>query len=393
MKTVSNVSIKGKRVLVRADFNVPLDDNRQVTDDSRIRAVLPTLEYVIDEGGKLIIMSHLGRPKGKPAPEFSLSPVARRLEKLLGKPVPMIDDCIGPKVKAAVDQMAEGDAILLENVRFYPGEETNDPEFAAKLAEHCDVYVNDAFAVSHRAHASVEGVVKAAPVSVAGFLLKNEIDYFNKAVKTPKRPLVAIIGGAKVSTKLGAVENLLNRVDKMLIGGAMANTFLKSQGIGVGGSKVEDGLIETAGAIIKTAREKGVEFLLPVDAIAADRIDSGADIRQMAITDTPSNMMILDIGPETSALYARALNEAGTIVWNGPMGVFEIEPFSKGTMNILRDMADSGALTIIGGGDTDAAVHQSGEAGKITYISTGGGAFLELMEGKELPGIKALEKC
>ncbi len=390
MKTIADVSIKDKRVLVRVDFNVPLNDKQEVSEDSRIRAVLPTLKHLVEGGAKLIIMSHLGRPKGKPAPQFSLSPVAARLEELLEKPVRMLDDCIGESVKQAVEQMSGGDVILLENLRFYPGEEKNDPDFAARLAENCDIYVNDAFAVSHRAHASVEGVVKAAPVSVAGFLLKKEIDYFNNAVKTPKRPLVAIIGGAKVSSKLGAVENLLNRVDKLIIGGAMANTFLKSRGVDVGQSKVEEDLIETAGSIIRKAKEKGVEFLLPVDAVVADRIDPGADIRRVSINDTPSDMMILDIGPETSAMYARALNEAGTIVWNGPMGVFEIPAFSSGTMNILKDMANSGALTIIGGGDTDAAVHGSDDARKITYISTGGGAFLELMEGKTLPGVAAL---
>jgi phosphoglycerate kinase len=391
MKTIKDIAIAGKRLLIRVDFNVPLDKQQNITDDSRIQAVLPTLKYALDQKAKIIVASHLGRPKGKVAPEFSLKPAAERLSVLLNQPVQLATDCVGDSVEAMAAAMKPGEIVVLENLRFHPEEEKNADAFAKSLAGLCDVYVNDAFAVSHRANASVEAITRFAPLSVAGFLLKNEIDYFNKAMTTPERPLVAVIGGAKVSSKLAALENMLLHVDKIIIGGAMANTFLRAMGLNTGKSLVETELIETAGTILKKASEKGVRIYLPVDGITASQVEPTAACAVFPVQEIPGDQMILDIGPATSLLYAEALQGAKTIVWNGPMGVFEMAPFSKGTFDMVNHVIASGAITIVGGGDTDAAVHRSGKAGQITYISTGGGAFLELLEGKTLPGVAALE--
>ena len=392
MKTIKDIAIAGKRLLVRVDFNVPLDKQQQITDDSRIQAVLPTLKYALGQKARIIVASHLGRPKGKVAPEFSLKPAAERLSVLLNQPVQLAADCVGESVEAMVAAMKPGDIVVLENLRFHPEEEKNADAFAKSLAGLCDVYVNDAFAVSHRANASVEAITRFAPQSVAGFLLKNEIDYFDKAMTTPERPLVAVIGGAKVSSKLAALENMLLHVDKILIGGAMANTFLRAMGVSTGKSLVETDLIETAGTILKKALEKGVKIYLPVDGITASQVEPTAASAVFPVQEIPEDQMILDIGPATSLLYAEALQGAKTIVWNGPMGVFEMAPFSKGTFDMVNHVIASGAVTIVGGGDTDAAIHRSGKTDRITYISTGGGAFLELLEGKILPGVAALMK-
>ncbi|MFH0728198.1 MAG: phosphoglycerate kinase [Pseudomonadota bacterium] len=393
MKTIKDIDLSGKRVLCRVDFNVPLDDHRQITDDARIRGVMPTLAYILSHGGALILASHLGRPKGKVVPEMSLLPAAKHLEHLLGKPVKMAPDCIGAEVSALAAAMAPGEVLLLENLRFHAAEQKNDDAFAAALAGLCDVYVNDAFAVSHRADASVEAITRHAPVSAAGFLLEREMAYFKKAMAAPQRPLVAVIGGAKVSSKLAALNNMLDHVDKILIGGAMANTFLKAKGLGVGKSKVEEELIETAAAMMKRAAEKGIHFYLPVDAVTAAEFNERATIRIVPVQEIPVEWMMLDIGPATSLLYAQALYDAKTIVWNGPMGVFEMAPFSRGTMAMASSIANAHALTIVGGGDTDAALHQAGETDRVSYVSTGGGAFLSLLEGNSLPAVSALEEA
>ncbi|MBN1931570.1 MAG: phosphoglycerate kinase [Desulfobacterales bacterium] len=393
MKTIKDISISNQRVFFRVDFNVPLDEYQNIVDDSRIRAVLPTLKYALDNDAKLIIASHMGRPKGNVVPELRLSPVAKRLGRLLGKEVGMAADCIGPDVKAILSKMKSGDIILLENLRFHPEEEKNDDEFAKELAAFCDVYVNDAFAVSHRKNASVVAITKYAPISVGGFLLQKEIDYFKKVITDPMRPLVAIIGGSKVSSKIGALENMLQHVDKFIIGGAMANTFLKSQGYSLGNSKVEADHIGIAESMKKKADQNGIKFYLPVDAVVARSLDLKSEIKIVPIQEISSDWMVLDIGPATSLLYSEVLHDAKTIVWNGPLGVFEMEPFSKGTISMAHCVANSDALTIVGGGDTDAAVHKAGETERITYISTGGGAFLYLLEGKILPAIDALEKA
>ncbi len=390
MKSIKNTAISGKRVLIRVDFNVPMDEDQNIVDDTRIRAVLPTLKYALDHNAILIIASHMGRPDGNVAPELSLAPVARRLSRRLDKKVIMATDCIGPDVEKIVSKMNTGDILLLENLRFYPEEQKNDDEFAKKLATLCDVYVNDAFAVSHRSNASVVAITKYAPLSVAGFLLQKELDYFEKAMADPKRPLVAIIGGLKVSSKLGALENMLKHVDKIIIGGAMANTFLKSTGCSLGKSKVEEKLIDTARSIIKKAAENKIKFYLPVDAKVASQFDAKADVKVVPIQEIPSEWMALDIGPATSLLYSEVLQDAKTIIWNGPMGVFEIDAFSRGTIAMANNVAESYAMTIVGGGDTDVVLHKTGVSDMITYISTGGGAFLALLEGKSLPAVVAL---
>ncbi|MCL7486896.1 MAG: phosphoglycerate kinase [Desulfobulbaceae bacterium] len=391
MKSIRELDIEGKKILIRVDFNVPMDDTGSITDDIRIRMVLPTIKYALEKNARVVLCSHMGRPKGKKVAEFSLAPVAEALAAMLGKPVAMAPDCIGPEVEAVVDRMQDGDIVLLENLRFHEGEQANDPEFARGLAALVDVYVNDAFAVSHRAHASVEAVTAHFAIKSAGFLLEKEMDYFHRSMDEPVRPLVAIIGGAKVSSKLGALENMLDRVDRLLIGGAMANTFLKSQGYAVGASKVEDELLDDASRMLVKAREKGVKVYLPVDVIAADRFAPDAVSKQVTVQDIPDGWMALDIGPATVLLFTEALSDAKTIVWNGPMGAFEMDAFAMGTMALARVVGSSHALSITGGGDSNAAVKQSGEAGNITYMSTGGGAFLELMEGKTLPGVAALE--
>jgi phosphoglycerate kinase len=391
MKTIKDIDISGKKIFIRVDFNVPLDLHQNITDDSRIRAVLGTLEYALDHSAKLIIASHIGRPNGKIVPELSLSPVAKRLGRLLRKDVVMAKDCIGPDVKALIDQMKPGSIVLLENLRYHAEEQKNEDAFAKALAELCDVYINDAFAVSHRINASVVAITKFAPVSAAGFLLQKELYYFENALADPKRPLVAIVGGAKVSSKIGALENMLHHVDKFIIGGAMANTFLKSFGYNLGKSRVEMDLIEIARSVMKKATERGIKFYLPVDAVVASDFDGGAEIKIVPIQEIPEKWMALDIGPATSLLYSQALYDAKTIIWNGPMGVFEMDAFSRGTFAMARSVADSYALSIVGGGDTDVAIHKSGETDRITYISTGGGAFLALMEGKTLPAVAALD--
>jgi phosphoglycerate kinase len=392
MKTIKEIDISGKRVFIRIDVNVPLDKFQNITDDTRIKAILPTVRYALDHHAKVILASHLGRPKGKVVPEMSLSPVAKRLGRYLTKSVKTAPDCIGPEVEALVGKMVPGDIILLENLRFHQGEQDNDETFAAALARLCDVYINDAFAVCHRLNASVEAITRFVPLCGAGFLLQNELSYFKKALDNPARPLVAIIGGAKISSKLTALENMLNQVDKFIVGGAMANTFLKSMGIEVGKSRTEDDLVMTAGNLMKKATDKGVKFYVPVDAVVAGSQNPDVDIKIVPIQEVPESSMIMDIGPATSLLFEEVLADAKTIVWNGPMGVFEEEPFSKGTLTMARTVAESLALSIVGGGDTDVAIHKAGESDRITYISTGGGAFLALLEGKPLPGVAALDK-
>lgn len=391
MKTITDIDLSGQRVLIRVDFNVPLDSDQNITDDTRINAVLPTIRYAMDHGARLILASHLGRPKGKRVPQMSLAPVAQRLGRLLNCEVKMAPDCIGPDVAAMVDNLAAGEILLLENLRFHPEEGANDAAFAGQLAALCDVYINDAFAVSHRANASVEAITRHVHAAGAGFLLQTELDYFGKAMADPERPLVAIIGGAKVSSKLGALENMIHHVNKFIIGGAMANTFLKSRGVGVGDSKVEADLVDVAGTIMTNAAAKGITIYLPVDVVVADAFSETAATRIVPVQEIPDGWMALDIGPASVTLFSEVLADAGTVIWNGPMGVFEMAPFSSGTMQMVHHVANSGALTIVGGGDTDVAIHKSGQAQRITYISTGGGAFLHLMEGKSLPAVDALE--
>jgi phosphoglycerate kinase len=391
MKTIKDIDLSGKRVLTRVDVNVPLDEHNNIADDTRIRAVLPTINYALDENAKVIIASHMGRPKGKVDSKFSLAPVAKRFSRLLKKDVNFAPDCVGPEVTSMVQDMQAGDVLLLENLRFHPEEQANDDSFAKELASLCDVYVNDAFAVAHRKNASVVAITKHVPVCVAGFLLKNELNYFTQAMENPARPLVAIIGGAKVSDKLGAMENLLNRADKLLIGGAMANTFLKCVDYEVGESLVENGW--DARSLMKTATKRGIGFYIPVDAVVADRFDKDAETKIVPIQEVPEKWLIMDIGPATSLLYSEVLYGAKTIVWNGPMGVFEMDAFSRGTSSIVNNVANSYALTIAGGGSTDVAIYRAGESHRITYISTGGGAFLDLLEGKTLPAVAALEEA
>jgi phosphoglycerate kinase len=393
LKYINEVDIKGKTVFIRVDFNVPLDRHRNITEDTRIRAALPTLNYCLEEGAKVIVASHLGRPEGKRADEFSMAPVARRLAYRLHRKVKLAPDVVGPEVDKIKKAMKGRDVVLLENLRFHPGETKNDPEFAKELMKGVDVYVNDAFAVAHRAHASVDAVTLFAPVNVAGFLMRDEILYFHKSMEDPARPLAAIIGGAKISSKLGALFNLMKIADKLIIGGAMANTFLKAQGYAVGKSMVDDSLIDTAKELMQTALKKGVKLYLPVDVVVADRLDPRAETKITPVQEVPDYWIIADIGPATVTLFGLALQNAKTIVWNGPMGAFEYDAFSRGTMAMVHKVADSYALTIVGGGDTDVALHKAGEFQKFSYVSTGGGAFIELLEGKKLPGIAALEQA
>jgi phosphoglycerate kinase len=391
MRSIRELDIEGKIVLVRVDFNVPMDDGGNITDDIRIKMVLPTINYALEKNARVVLCSHMGRPKGKRVDEFSLVPVAEALTKMLKKPVIMAPDCVGPETEAIVNKIQDGEIVLLENLRFHEEEQANDPEFSKQLAKLADVYINDAFAVSHRAHASVAGVTEHFAAKGAGFLLQKEMDYFHRSMDEPIRPLVAIIGGAKVSSKLEALENMLDKVDRLLIGGAMANTFLKSQGYEVGTSKVEDDLLDAASQMLSKAKDKSVKVYLPVDVIAADHFAPDAVNKQVTIQDIPTNWMALDIGPASVLLFTEALADAKTIVWNGPMGAFEMDAFSRGTMALAQVVGSSHALSITGGGDSNAAVKKSGEAGNISYMSTGGGAFLKLMEGKTLPGVAALE--
>jgi len=386
-KTVRDIDVKGKRVLVRVDFNVPLKDGG-VGDDTRIRAALPTINYLLEHGAAVILASHLGRPKGGPDPKFSLKPVADHLAKLLGKPVAFASDCIGPEAEKAARALKPGDVLVLENTRFHPEEEKNDPQMARELASLADIFVNDAFGTAHRAHASTEGVTHYLP-SVAGFLLEKEIKYLGQAIAEPRRPFVAIMGGAKISDKIGVIKNLLTKADSILIGGGMANTFFKAQGYPVADSLVEEEAIATAQELLK---EGGSKLRLPVDVVLGDKFDAEAAMKTMPVGPIPDGWRILDVGPETVKAYSKVISGAGMVVWNGPMGVFEFPKFATGTYAIAKAVAESKAVSIIGGGDSVAAVQQSGLAEKITHISTGGGASLELLEGKVLPGVKPLMK-
>ena len=392
MDFIDTIYLPDKRVLLRVDFNVPMDKDGNVTSDKRVRAHLPTIKYALEKGAKLIIASHLGRPKGKRVPEMSLAPVAKVLASLLQKEVLFIEDCIGEKVGEAVSKMKKGDIILLENLRFYPGEDKNDSEFAKQLAAFYDIYIDDAFAVSHRAAASNSEITKFFLICGAGFLLKNEIEYFEKAMKNPARPLCAIIGGAKVSDKIGLLENLIEKVDKIIVGGGMAFTFLKAAGYGIGKSLCEPDMLDTALKIMEKAKQKNVQFLLPIDSIIALEATAEAEAKTWYMTEIPENWIGLDIGPATISMFRKALRDVKTVIWNGPMGMFELPSFSKGTFELANAVANCGALSIIGGGDTEKAIKEAGQSKMMSYISTGGGAFLELLEGKILPGIAALEK-
>jgi phosphoglycerate kinase len=389
-KTIKDIDLKGKRVLIRVDFNVPLDDKLKITDDIRIRAALPTIKYALDKGAKVILMSHLGRPDGKVVESMRLTPVAKRLEELLGKKITKTDDCIGDAVRNTAAAMKPGDVVLLENLRFHAQEESNDPAFAKELASLGDVFVNDAFGTAHRAHASTEGVTKYLP-SVAGFLLEKEIQYLGSAVDNPKRPFIAILGGAKVKDKIKVIDNLLNKVDALLIGGGMAYTFLKAQGKTIGSSKLDKDGFDTAKQALDKAAKKNIPMLLPVDHVIADKFDANANTKVVGV-DIPDGWMGLDIGPKTIKLFEDKLKGAKTVVWNGPLGVFEMEKFAKGTEEIAKFLAGlKGATTIIGGGDTAAAMLKFKLEDKMSHISTGGGASLEYLEGRGLPGIDALQ--
>lgn len=387
--TIGDIDLKGKRVFIRADFNVPLDDNLMVTDDRRIRSTLPTINYAIDEGAKVILSSHLGRPKGKRDPRLSLAPVAKRLQRLLNKEVIFAPDCVGSQVESLVAKMREGDVLLLENLRYHPEEEKNDEEFARALASFADIYINDAFGTAHRAHASIVGVPKFL-LSAAGVLLKKEVEYLRVAIENPVRPFVAILGGAKVSGKINVLENLIGKVDKVLVGGGMAYTFIKAMGYEVGNSLVEDDMLETAQRIRKKLKGMGIKFYLPVDCVIAQSIEPGTETKIIPTLEIPKGWAALDIGPATAKLFSEAIQDAKTILWNGPMGIFEMDAFSRGTFAVAHAVADAYALTIVGGGDTDLAVHRAGVSDAISFISTGGGATLQLLEGKELPGIAVL---
>ncbi|HHO77326.1 MAG TPA: phosphoglycerate kinase [Deltaproteobacteria bacterium] len=389
--SIKDLDLKAKRVLIRVDFNVPLDNDCNITDDARIKAALPTIQYAVEMGAKVVLMSHLGRPKGKAVKTMSLVPVARRLSELLGTSVNMAPDCIGETVRSMVNGLIPGDILLLENLRFHIEEEKNEPGFARELAELGDCYVNDAFATAHRAHASNVGVCNHIAAKAAGFLMIREVEHIEKALKDPGRPFAAVIGGAKVSGKLEVMENLVDKVDKIIIGGGMAFTFIKALGQEIGNSIVEDDLIETALSIMEKARAKGVKLYLPVDCFCASTAKDGQEVVVKTIQEIPADLMGLDIGPSSITLFSEALEGCNTIVWNGPMGVFEINAFSRGTMEIAKQIASSKALTIVGGGDTDAALHESGAIDKIDFVSTAGGAFLEMLGGKILPGVTSLE--
>lgn len=385
-KSVTDIDVKGKRVLVRVDFNVPIKDGK-VGDDTRIQAALPTIKYLLQHDAAVILCSHLGRPKGEPKPEFSLRPVGEYLSGVLGQQVAFAEDCIGPLAEKAAAELKPGHILLLENTRFHAGETKNDPEMASQLAKLADVYVNDAFGSAHRAHASTEGVAHHLP-AVAGFLLEKEIKYLGQAIADPQRPFIAILGGAKVSDKIGVIRNLLKKSDQVLIGGGMANTFFKAQGYPVGQSLVEDEVLDTARELLQ---EGGNRLRLPVDVVIADSFDEKAEKKVMAMGPIPEGWRILDVGPQTVSAYAKTLMEARTIVWNGPMGVFEFPRFAEGTFGVAKAVAKSGATSIIGGGDSVSAINQAGLSDQITHMSTGGGASLEMLEGITLPGLAALQ--
>ena len=387
--TVKDIDVKGKRVLVRVDFNVPVDEKGNITDDRRIRSAVPTIQYLVDNGAKVVLMSHFGRPKAPFDPEMKVDRMGERLAEIMNRPVLKLDDCVGPEVEAKVAAMKPGDIILLENVRFY-NDTKNDPEFSQNLAKLGDVFVNDAFGAAHRAHSSTYGVAKYLP-AVAGFLMQKEIEIMGQALANPKRPFVAILGGAKVSDKIGVIENLLGKVDTLLIGGGMAYTFLKANGLEIGKSLLEVDKIDLAKDLMAKAKEKNVKLLLPIDNVVADNFAADANKKNVAANAIPADWEGLDIGPETQKLFANEIKKAGTVVWNGPMGVFEWEAFASGTKAVAAALAECKGITIVGGGDSAAAIEQLGFADKVTHVSTGGGASLEFLEGKELPGVAALK--
>jgi len=391
IQTVDQIELKGRKVFIRVDFNVPLNEKNEITDDTRIIQSLPTIRFAMDAGGKVVLASHFGRPKGKKDPKYSLAPVAERLSRLLGRKVTLALDCIGDEVQKQIKGMKEGEALLLENLRFHPEEEKNDENFSMALASLCEIYVNDAFGAAHRAHASTEGMTRYVKTVAAGFLMMKEVESLEKALVNPQKPYVAILGGAKVSDKIGVIENLLNKVTTLLVGGGMAYTFLKAKGFEVGRSLVEEGQLGFSLNLLGKAEGK-VKLLLPLDHIAAERMDVQAKRQIVNNEKIPRDWVCLDIGPETVRVFSEEIKSAKTIVWNGPMGVFEMEPFSQGTFAIAKAVADSSAFSIVGGGDSVAAVNQAGVAKRISHISTGGGASLEFLEGKKLPGIEALRK-
>jgi phosphoglycerate kinase len=395
-KTIDQISLASKRVLVRVDFNVPFDEKKNVSDDKRIVESLPTIKKIIADGGKAILMSHLGRPKGQPNPKYSLEPVAVRLSELLGKEVKMAPDCVGPEVKALADALQPGDVLLLENLRFHAEEEKNDPEFAKQLAELGDVYVNDAFGSAHRAHASTEGVTKYISVAVAGYLMKKELDYLGSAIANPKRPYCAILGGAKISGKIDVINRLLDSVDTMIIGGGMAYTFYKAQGLEIGTSLLEAEKVDLAKELLERFSKSKAKVLLPVDVLVASEFSNDSPSTVVPITEIPADKMGLDIGPKTRELFSEAIKASKTVVWNGPMGVFEFDNYAHGTNAIAQALVDAtadGAITIIGGGDSAAAIAKAGLEKQVSHVSTGGGASLEFLEGKVLPGVEALNEA
>ena len=392
LRTIDQILLKDKRVFIRVDFNVPMDEHGKITDTTRIENAARTIKYAVEHRAKVILASHLGRPKGKADPKYSLSPVARQLPGILGKPVAMAEDCVGQKVVEKIDEMKEGDVLLLENLRFHPGEEANDASFSKELAALADAYINDAFGAAHRAHASTEGITRYVDVVGAGFLMKKEIDCLERATANPEQPLIMILGGAKVSDKIGIIGHLLNKVTTFLIGGGMAYTFLKAEGVEVGKSLVERDQVDQARRTASEANRKGVKFLLPVDHIVGDRFDPGATKKVVPNGRIPSEWVAMDIGPETIRIFSEEIKEAKTIVWNGPMGVFEMEAFAQGTISVAEAIAQSKAFSIVGGGDTVAAIKMAGVVDRISHISTGGGAALEFLEGNSLPGIEALRE-
>lgn len=391
--TIDDVQLDGKRVLVRVDFNVPMDVHQNITDDTRIVESLPTIKQILGSGGRAILMSHLGRPKGEPKPEFSLRPAAEHLSKLLGQPVTLAPDCIGDAVRTMVDGMKNGECLMLENLRFHNEEEANDPEFAKQLASLGDIYVNDAFGTAHRAHASTEGVTKFIGTSAAGYLMQKELEYLGKAVGNPARPYVAILGGSKISGKIDVIQNLMGKVDALLIGGGMMFTFYKAQGLEIGDSLLEADRVDLAKQILADAAKRNVRLLLPVDCVVADKVDNDATTNVVSVKAISIGWKGLDIGPETVRMFSEEIQKAKTVVWNGPMGVFEVEKFAAGTNMIARSLADAtkkGTVTIVGGGDSAAAIAQAGLQKAVSHVSTGGGASLEFLEGKVLPGVAAL---
>jgi phosphoglycerate kinase len=389
-KTVKDIEVTGKRVLVRVDYNVPVDHEGKITDDSRIRASLPTIKYLLEHEAKIVLCSHFGRPKGKVTESMRLAPMAQRLSGLLNMPVNALKDCIGAEVENAVSQMKSGDIILLENLRFHPEEEANDPVFAKALAKSGEVYVDDAFGSAHRAHASVTGVAQYLP-AVAGFLMEKELNFLGRLLENPTRPFVAVMGGAKVSDKMGVIDNILDKINAILIGGGMAANFLKAKGLNVGSSAVEEDKLDHTRQMMARAQSKGVNILLPVDVVAAEKLDTGSPFRTVSVNEIPETWVIADIGPATSELFINEIRSGKTIFWNGPMGVFEIEAFAQGTRSVAKALAESRATTVVGGGSTAESVKDMGLEDKMTHVSTGGGASLEFLEGKELPGVAVLQ--